>query len=505
MGNVAGAAANLSEQAARLCTANRWGPRPAFYQGDRALTHAQVHDGAARCAGVLAGRGVRRGDRVLIALPDGVDFILAFLGAVRVGAVAVPVNPRLTAVDHAFMLADLDPAAVVCADDLPERFSGAPAVVGAGELSSLAARADPAPAVAVHPGEVAYAQYTSGTTGPPKAALHRHGDPEVFARALGAEVLCTRPDDVLLSVSKLFFAYGFGNSLVLPLFFGASAVLHPGEARQDAVAAAAERWRPTLLFSVPSWYAGMVSGGDPGPYRRVRAAVSAGEALAPALGERAGDWLGAPVLDGLGSTEVGQHFCSNVPGAMRAGTVGRALGPYRVEVRDPGGLPLGRGEEGELWVSGPTVLVGYLNHPEATTRAVVGGWLRTGDRAEIDADGYVHHRGRDDDVEIVGGINLSPHEVEAVLGGHQRVAEVAVASVADATGASRLRAFVVTSPGPPGDAALEAELIATARARLAPYKVPRSVEFVDALPRTPTGKLRRFLLRSGHLEGARPG
>ncbi|MDP9388469.1 MAG: AMP-binding protein, partial [Actinomycetota bacterium] len=241
----------------------------------------------------------------------------------------------------------------------------------------------------------------------------------------------------------------------------------------------------------------------------VRVAVSAGEPLGVALAERARAFLGCPVLDGLGSTEVGQTFASNTLECWRDGSVGRALPPYRVSVRDDEGAEVAPGQVGSLWVAGPTLLLEYLGRPEATAAVRRGEWLRTGDRAEVDGDGFLHLRGRSDDVELVGGMCVSPLEIEAVLSAHPAVTEVAVAAIVGADGASRLHAFVVPAPGAPPGEVVAAELLALARAELAPFKVPRSVAFVDALPRTPTGKLRRFVLRQGgwadhHRGGAQP-
>jgi fatty-acyl-CoA synthase/benzoate-CoA ligase/fatty acid CoA ligase FadD22 len=251
----------------------------------------------------------------------------------------------------------------------------------------------------------------------------------------------------------------------------------------------------SVLFSVPTFYARLVAATEAGDWASLRAAVSAGETLPTALAARARALLGCPVLDGLGSTEVGQTFASNTLGEWRDGTVGRALPPYQVEVRDELGTPLGPNEVGELWVAGPTLPIGWLGPARADARS--GGWLATGDRAELDGDGFVRLLGRVDDVEQVGGISVSPLEVEAVLSGHPAVSEVAVAGVIGPDGASRLEAFVVPAPGAGEPAATAAALVALARAEMAPFKVPQAVAFVASLPRTPTGKLRRHVLRAG--------
>ncbi|MGI9022222.1 MAG: AMP-binding protein [Acidimicrobiales bacterium] len=478
---------------------------PAFLVGERVWSHSEVHRGAAHAAALLGHKGVRRGDRVLVVVADGMEFVWAFLGTVRLGALALLVNPRLTADDHAELAADARPRVVVCEAELADRFSSAAMVVradalGAAVCGALEAEDDgwaPTPAVEVNDGEPAYAQYTSGTTGRPKAAVHRHGEPLVYYRAFAEGAIRLKADDVVFSVSKLFFAYGMGNSLFFPLLSGCRAVLDPGPPRPDTAARLVARHGVTVVFSVPTFYARLVAAGEAAAFSTLRAAVSAGEALTPVLAERARGLLDCPVLDGLGSTEVGQTFVSNTLDAQRDGTIGLVLPPYELAVRDDEGHEVGAGRPGTLWVKGPTVLVGYLDRPDATAAAVHDGWLCTADRASIDADGFVHHLGRVDDIEVVGGINVAPLEVEAVLVGHPMVSEVAVAGVHDERGASRLEAFVVAANDGGTVDLVSEELVALARSRLAPHKVPRAVHFVDSLPRTPTGKLRRFLLRTG--------
>jgi acyl-coenzyme A synthetase/AMP-(fatty) acid ligase len=319
----------------------------------------------------------------------------------------------------------------------------------------------------------------------------------VYFDAFARGAIDLRPGDVALSVSKMFFAYGLGNSLFFTLMAGSQAILHPGAPRPADIAELAQSHGATVLYSVPTFYAHLVGDGRREAFANLRVAVSAGEALMPSLLHRARDFLGCPVLDGLGSTEVGQTFVSNTLAAWRDGTIGRALPPYQVAVRDDDDRDAGAGRIGQLWVRGPTVLIEYLGRPDATERVKDGEWLCTGDRAEMDADGYLTHKGRTDDIEIVGGMNVAPMEIEAVLSAHPAVTEVAVAGVRDAGGATRLEAFVVAAPIAAPSDALATELVELVRGRMAPHKVPRAVHFLDALPRTATGKLRRFVLRAG--------
>jgi fatty acid CoA ligase FadD22 len=502
------AGANLAAILESRAVEGGWRGETAFLVGDRAFTTAEVHDGAARAASLLAGLGVGRGDRVLIALPDGVEFAWSFLGAVRLGAIAVPVNPRLTPANHRSLADDAAARAVVCGRELEGSFEDR-TVVQAESLEGILAGHPPHPPADVTPEDPAYAQYTSGTTGSPKAAVHAHGHPLVYFEAFARRAIALDRADVALSVSKLYFAYGLGNSLFFPLLAGCPAVLHAAHPRPEDIRELIQRHRVTVLYSVPTFYAHLVAhcadvAGGQGPVLpSLRVAVSAGESLTVALAERARGVLGCPILDGIGSTEVGQTFASNTLDRWRDGTVGQALPPYQVSVRDDEGRELPPGQVGGLWVKGPTLLLGYLGRAGAGA-ARRGEWLSTGDRAEVDEDGFVHLRGRADDVELVGGICISPLEIESVLIRHPAVTEVAVAGVVGADGASRLHAFVVPDGRTVGREPLAGELIDLARSELAPFKVPRAVVFVEALPRTPTGKLRRFVLRGGGWLGDQP-
>ena len=467
-----------------------------------------MHELAARTATVLARHGVGAGDRVLLALPDGITWVTAFLALARLGAVAVLVNPELPPADHAFMTEDAE--AVLC-------LTGPWLEEGAGETRGVSrggpcwapTSSPPSPPPPNRPPPPIRWTRTRRCTcstppeppGRPKGVVHSHGDPKTYHDLIGRRLLRITEDDVTLSVSKLYFAYGFGNAFAFPLFSGSSAVLVDRRPTPAAVDELVARHRVTLLYSVPSAYAALVADrgdGHEACFASVRAAVSAGEGLPDGLGERVGELLGAPVLEQIGSTEAGHAFCANSLGPQppRYGRPPRAR--FRGGAARPApGSHAGRrdGAEGELWVRGPTVTTGYLNRPEETARSLVGGWLATRDRAVREPDGSYRHLGRADDMEMVGGITVSPLEVEAVLRTHPAVKEVAVAALTDERGFSRLRAFAV--PAGPARAGLETELIELARARLAAFKVPRSVSFVPSLPRTSTGKLRRHLVRQG--------
>ncbi|MGW6010637.1 class I adenylate-forming enzyme family protein [Streptomyces sp. NPDC055210] len=482
---------NVVTRIEHLAARNGWAARPAYHVPDGTWTHARVHDLAARCATVLAARGVRRGDRVLLALPDGVTWVAAFLAVARLGAVAVLVNPRLTAEDHAYAAADSGAVLAVGEEPLRDRFA---AWLDAAELLRAAGRAPCAATADCQAGDHLYIQYTSGTTSRPKAVPHRHGDLEAYCAASGRFLLGVGADDVLLSVSKLFFAYGLDNSLAFPLFSGASAVLTPQPFDAGVTADAVRRHGVTLLFTVPNASVKLLRTGTREDLGTVRAVVSAGEALDPGLRRRLSDACGAPVLNQLGSTEAGQAYCSNTVRHDAPGTVGFPVAGFGLEVRDTAGRPVPEGEAGELWIRGQTLTGGYLNAPEQTAASFASGWFNTRDLVRAGHDGTYTYLGRADDIEVVGGINVSPYEIETVLREHPDVRDVGVVALRTPAGDSQLAAFVV--PAVDADpAALRTQVVALARDRLAAFKVPRAVRVMAELPRTPSGKLRRFVLR----------
>jgi benzoate-CoA ligase family protein len=485
---------NVATQLENLARQEGWLDRVAFVEGDRRFTHGEIHQLAARAAAGMAARGVRQGDRVLLALPDGGGLVASFLGAAFIGAVAVIVNPALTAGDHARIVADCRPRLVIAGDELTDRFED---LVSSTPERLLVADPDaalPAPAD-LDVDAPLYVQYTSGTTGRPKGAVHTHGHVAFYRRCIARGVLDIGPDDVILSVSKIYFAYGFGNALVFPLACGASAVLFAARPSPGEVGAAVRDHGVTLLFGVPSFYAKLVNACAPEEFSTVRAAVSAGEGLPRSAGERLTRFLGAPVLEQIGSTEAGHAFCANTVHSNVLGTLGRPVPEFELELRDSAGGVVPDGTVGELWVRGPSVMTGYLSESGTAAPLLADGWLNTRDRAIRNSDGTYTHCGRTDDIEIVGGINVAPTEIEAVISRHPDVREVAVAAVLSDDGTTTLSAFVVLETAGIDAAALRADLAALARSQLAPFKVPKSVRLVNELPRTDTGKLRRFMLR----------
>ncbi|WP_422736375.1 class I adenylate-forming enzyme family protein [Micromonospora sp. WMMD729] len=491
---------NAAEDLANLMLSKGWHSRPAYHVDDRTYTHGWVHDMAARVAAVLKTQGVTVGSRVLVVLPDGVEWIVTFLASARLGSVAITVNPDLPANDHAFYVHDCKPDLIVSEGALSGRFMPHAPTISAERLVGLAQDASPEVAAPVGADAPLYVQYTSGTTGTPKGAIHRHSDLVAYHAAVGDGMLGLAEGDVLLSTSKLYFPYGFGNSFVYPLHSGSAVVLRRLWLDVSDVPLLIARRRVTVLFAVPSVYSTLLSRGDPHQFATVRVAISAGEPLTVALGERTSGLIDAPVLNMLGSTEVGGAFCANTVADNELGTVGSPLAGYEVELRDDSGRPAppdGGECEGHLWVRGSTVMQGYLNRETETESVLVEGWLATADMARRRRDGRYIHLGRSDDLEIVAGLNISPIEVENVLASHPSVREVAVATIPDARGARMLVAFVIPSFHRTPVVEDQDSIRTYLAERLAGHKIPREVRFVTRLPRTPTGKIRRAVIRGG--------
>jgi len=473
------------------------------------LTYAQLAERVVRVGGALRALGVQPEQRVALCMVDTVDFPCVFWGAMRLGAVPVPLNTLLTTSDYALMLEDSRAVVAVVSDELLGKVQPAAAAARTRHVlpaSRLPALLDAASA-ALEPArttcdDVAFWLYSSGSTGPPKGAIHLHSHLVQTAALYGRGVLGVREDDVVFSAAKLFFAYGLGNAMTFPLHVGATAVLLAERPTPTAVMGTLRAHQPTLFAGVPTLFAAILA--DPALDRasgspRLRASISAGEALPAHVGERWRERFGTDVLDGIGSTEMLHIFISNRHGDVRYGTSGRPVPGYDLKLVDDAGEPVPDGEDGALWVSGPSACAGYWNRREQSRATFHGPWTRTGDRYVRDAGGYYTYVGRSDDMLKVGGIWVSPFEVESALGGHDAVLEAAVVGHADESGLVKPRAFVVLKPGRRAGAgdALAAELKAFVKERLAPYKYPRWIEFVDELPKTATGKIQRFKLRAG--------
>ena len=448
--------------------------------------------------------GLERGDRLVLATRDRPEFVVTFWGAIKAGIVPVPVAPMLSASDLHFILTDSEARALVCdASSVSAARSGVDGtsavcllaeedpVEGTTAWADVCARPAALAAAPTTEDDVVLWLYTSGTTGLPKAAMHRHRSLRAAPSALATQVLGMAAEDVVLSVSRMFFAYGLGNSVYLPAAAGASVIVNEAPGVPAMVRDLLIRSEPSLLFGVPAFFRGLIGLDRTKLPASVRAVVSAGEALDVELFERFRRTFGLPLLDGLGATEALHHVTSNRPDDVMPGSAGRPLDGYEVQARDRDGQPLAEGESGELWLRGPTTFAGYWRRPELTERAFQGPWMRTGDRVRV-VDGRVYHEGRLDDLVKLGGIWVAPTEIEDILRGHPDVTDAAVVAVDDGSGVPVLKAFVVSDRD---RSELSKELLRLCRGRLAAFKVPQSFDVVEDLPRTPSGKLRRFVLR----------
>jgi benzoate-CoA ligase len=467
---------------------------------------------------VLRSLGVRREERILLCLLDTIDWPTAFLGALKAGVVAVPVNTLLTADEYRFMLADSRARLLVVSDTLYPRFAPLLAdcpdlaqVIVSGEnahghlrFEDLIETAAPEPATAATcRDDIAFWLYTSGSTGKPKGAVHVHTDLRLTHDLYGGPVLGLQESDVVYSVAKLFFAYGLGNALTFPLSVGATAVLLPERPTVEAVAALLRRHPVTVFYGVPTFYAAfLASPAAPAAEElRLRRCVSAGEALPPDVGRRWRARYGVDILDGIGSTEMLHIFLSNWPHDVKYGTSGKPIPGYDLRIVDEEGAPVAPGEMGELLVRGPTAAIMYWNNRAQSRTTFLGEWTRSGDKYRIDEDGYYVYCGRRDDMLKVSGLYVSPFEVEGALQTHPDVLECAVVAWRDGDGLVKPKAFVVLKDADKACEALARALQEHVKTLLAPYKYPRWIEFRTDLPKTATGKIQRFKLRA---EGGLP-
>jgi 4-hydroxybenzoate-CoA ligase len=480
------------------------GERIAFDDGRRALSYAALRRATLRFAAGLAAAGIGRERRVALLLLDTVDFPIAFWGCLRAGVVPVPINTLLPADLVRYILEDSRAGAVfVAAPLLPpleETLRARPdmrVVVADGErgMEAFLDAGTDAPTVRAHADEVALWLYSSGSTGAPKGVRHVHASLRATADTYGAQVLGIGPDDWVFSAAKLFFAYGLGNSMTFPMSVGASALLLPGRPTPDAVLDLMRRRHPSIFCGVPTLYAALLA--HPGlaagaGSNRLRRCISAGEALPEAVGQRWRERVGVDILDGIGSTEMLHIFLSNRPDDIRHGTTGRAVPGYSLRIVDAAGHDVADGDSGELLVRGPSAADGYWNQRAKSRATFRGEWTHTGDTYTRDADGYYRYGGRGDDMMKVGGIWVSPFEVEEALVSHPSVLEAAVVGRLDADGLVKPRAFVVAQ----ADAVVDPEALkAHVKAKIGAWKYPRWIELVDSLPKTATGKVQRYRLR----------
>jgi benzoate-CoA ligase len=479
------------------------GAKLAFVDDSGSVTYAQLAERVNRFGSGLLAMGLRMEDRVLIAMHDTADWPVAFLGAIRAGIIPVAVNTLLTTKDYEYMLSDSRAKALIVSEALLPQFmpilGGLPflkhLIVSGSSFNEVLAKgqAQLAPAATTRD-DACFWLYSSGSTGMPKGTVHAHSSMIETAELYARGVLGMKESDVVFSAAKLFFAYGLGNSMSFVLAVGGTAVLMAERPTPAAVFKRLTERKPTLFYGVPTLYAGMLA--DPNFPRKedfgLRICISAGEALPPQIAKSFKEKTGLDILDGIGSTEMLHIFLSNRPQEFRYGSTGKAVPGYELRLVDELGKPVKQGELGELEISGPTGAMYYWNNRAKSRSTFTGAWTKSGDKYTQDADGFYVYGGRTDDMLKVGGIWVSPAEVEAALVSHEAVLEAAVIGKEDEQRLVKPKAYVVLKPGAK---ATDEELKAHVKAKLAPYKYPRWIEFAAELPKTATGKIQRFKLR----------
>jgi len=503
------------------------GEKVAIECGDDLVSYRQLFELVNRVGNGLRRLGVRPEERVFLFLQDTPAFAACFFGAIKIGAVPVPVNTLLKPADCEYLLnnsrarvaivshsvlssmfasTSSNLAAVEAIPRIRLRYLETVVVVGGGpndgtlSFESFTSQSSPVlEAEATSRDDAAFWLYSSGSTGQPKACVHLQHDMVVSVERYAKAILNISENDRVFSVAKLFFAYGLGNALYFPLAVGATSILLPGPPKPQAVFEVIERHRPTLLFSVPSNYVKLLA--HPAPEDRefnlsmIRHAISAGEALPAAVFHRFKRRFGVEILDAIGSTEALHMMISNVPGAVRPGSSGKIIPGFEAKILDDSDRPVALGAIGNLLVKADSTCAGYWNQHEKTKNTIEGHWIRTGDKYYQDADGYFWYAGRSDDMVKVSGVWVSPIEIERVLSEHPAVQEAAVVFCNDADELPKPVACIVTRDGAAGTPELGRELQEFVASQLPIFKRPRWVAFLPELPKTATGKLQRFKLR----------
>jgi benzoate-CoA ligase family protein len=487
------------------------GRRTAIYYQDQKVTYQEVFEKVNRTGNALKELGLDIENRVLLVLPDSPEFAFSFFGAIKIGAVPVPTNPWMGAKDYEYLLNDSRARAIILHESvLPEiekvwdrtRYLKRVIVVGkpAGKalsyenlIDNASARLD---AETTNRDDVAFWGYTSGSTGSPKGAVHLQHDMITISDLFVKPVLGMNETDLCFSASKMFFSYGLGNSLYFPFRFGASTILWPEKPDPEKILQVIEKYRPTFFFSVPTLFARFLRVEKRYDLSSLRTCLSSGEPLPPAIFHQWKERTGLELLDVVGSTEATHDFLANRPGRAKAGSSGEVTPAFEAKIVDDEGREVPVGEVGNLMVKGDANAPYYWNKHEQTKKMMQGEWLKTGDTYYCDAEGYYWYCGRSDDMLKVGGLWVSPIEIENTLMEHPAVLEAAVIGGQDADGLLKPKAYVLLKSEFTASVQLQSDLQSHVKSKLAPYKYPRWVEFVDDLPKTVTGKIQRFRLRA---------
>ena len=488
----------------------------AIYYRDNRITYAKLGEIANRFGNALLNLGVERENRVIICLPDCPEFIAAYLGTIKIGAVPVPVSTMALSSDYLYYLNDSRAKALLTNSELAAKIVEIKSRLQflkhfivlekelPGQLSFeklINDASDKLDIVSTSKDDMAFWLYSSGTTGTPKGVVHLHHDLIHFMSPHCREVVGISNQDITIATSKLYFSYGRNSSLDSVLFAGSAVVLYPERPDPEVIFRLVEKHRPTLFYSVPSSYLSMLdyiekSGHKP-DISSVRVCVSAGEVLPKVIFRRWKELFDIEIIDGVGSTDVGAIYISNRPGEqIKEGSCGKLLTGFEGKLLDEDNREVPQGEIGELLIKNDGVTACYWNKHEKTKQSVCGEWFRTGDKYYQDKDGYYWYVGRADDMIKPGGLWLSPAEVEGILLEHEAVRDVAVVGIPLEADIEKPVAFVVVKDKQTPSEKLEKELIEFVRNRTNHYKAPRNVYFKDELPRTASGKVQRYKLRN---------
>ena len=478
------------------------------FAGD--VTYTMLHEGINRYGNALRDLGLQKGERVVMVVEDCAEFFYLFWGAIKAGIIPIPISTMLRPVDFAYIIDDSGCTGFFyssqfttnaqAALDLSER----PPIYAMqvdgddGTLATAAQAADSYLDAALTTAEDdCFWLYSSGTTGRPKGAVHAHRNMVYTSQCYAVDTLGAEESDIFYSIPRLFFAYGLGCAMTFPLWVGGTAILDPRRPTPETNAEVLNTFRPTVYAAVPTFYAAFLYSLETckPDLSSLRRCVSAGEPIPQQLERGWMEAIGVPLMDGFGSTEMLHIYCSNRIDDIHPGSAGKPVTGYQLRIVDEAGSDVPDGTQGHLLIKGPSMAKYYWNKPELSERAFKDGWYDSGDNCYRDAEGYYHFCCRSNDMLKVGGIWVSPLEVEAALLEKEYVLGAAVVGRADDNGMIKPEAWVVLKGGAQGTQELAAQLIAHCKTRLAPYKYPRSVHFVDEFPMTATGKVQRFKLR----------